>query len=79
MMREAIASVLIHVDETGQAKVVRVMTSSSYRFADVTKSAAVNWKFKPGMRDGKRWAMLIEYILFFDREKDVKIAGPLYE
>jgi len=77
--REAIVTVLVHVDEKGQAKIVRILTSSSYRFSDATKSAAEHWSFKPAMRDGKLWAMDVEFVLLFDPKENVRIVGPLYD
>ena len=77
--RKAVVSVLLKIDETGVAEVVRAMSSSSYRFSDAAKQAAAKWKFKPGRKDGKKSADLLEFILYFDPAKDVEIVGPLYE
>jgi heme oxygenase len=54
------------------------MTSASYRFADMAKEKASQWKFRPAVRNDKISEATIEYILFFDPEKATDIAGPLY-
>jgi len=77
--KKAVVSVLIQIDDKGKSKIVRVMSSSSYRFADVARKAAIDWKFKPGRRDGKPSADLLEFVLIFDPEKQVEVLGPLYE
>ena len=55
-------TVLLEVEVAGDGEVrsVRVHTSSSYGLLDEAALAAVGkWLFKPGMRDGKPWAMKV--------------------
>ena len=46
----AFVSVLIEVDSTGAAKVLRVMNSSFLRFDNAAKKSVENWKFRAAIR-----------------------------
>jgi hypothetical protein len=76
---QGIVSIVFEIDTKGAAKVVRVMCSSSYRFAEAARSVAPRWKFSPGTRDGKVSGDVLEFILFFSPGKEVQIVGPLYK
>lgn len=76
---EGIVSVLMDVDAKGDAKVVRVMCSSSYRFAEAARVAVTKWKFSAAKREGKPSRDSLEFIMIFSPTKEVEIVGPLYE
>lgn len=76
---KGIVSVLIEIDVLGDAKVVRVMCSSSYRFAEAARVAVTKWKFSPAKREGKPSRDSLEFIMIFSPTKEVEIVGPLYE
>lgn len=76
---EGVVSVTFQVDASGNAKIERIMNSSSWRFRAAACAAAEKWKFVAGKRDGRPSGGLIQFVFFFAPGKEVKVVGPLNE
>ncbi len=57
------------VDSRGEVSAVEIISASSPEFAREATTAMLRWKFKAGMKDGKRVATLMEMPMEFSLEK----------
>ncbi len=58
------------VDSRGEVSAVEIISASSPEFAREATTAMLRWKFKAGMKDGKRVATLMEMPMEFSLEKN---------
>ena len=76
--RSGVVTILLRIDEEGNATIDRVMGLGPYGFLRAVTDVAQTWRFEPSRRDNRLVPDVLEFVVVFDSKDGVRILGPLY-